>query len=309
MQPRKYEKFLVTGGAGFIGSHLVDYLIGNGARVAVVDDLSTGREENINPRARFYELDASAKELASVFQKEKPEVVYHFAFNTNVPLSIRNPLFDAQSIDCSLNTFVNAVEFGVKKVVMASSSFIYGNTHVLPLTESHPPQPVSPYAISKIASEHYLRFFFHTYGLPVVIFRYGTVYGPRQVGGAMADYIRTIAKDERAAMYGDGNITRDYVFVDDIVAANLKALEVADGHPPLICNIGSNTETTLNSLYSMIATLLGKPENKPVYKPARAGEIIRLVVCYEKANKELGWRPIVDLRQGLKKTLRHYKLM
>ncbi|MDO8664750.1 MAG: NAD-dependent epimerase/dehydratase family protein [Candidatus Liptonbacteria bacterium] len=306
---QKFKKFLVTGGAGFIGSHLIDRLIKEGAEVAVVDNLSTGRKENLNPRAAFYEMDACDESIKSVFEKEKPDVVYALAFNTNVPLSVRDPLFDLQSVTCSLNTFVRAREYGVKKIILASSSFIYGNTDRLPVTEEHLPQPVSPYAIAKIATENYLTFFHKAYGLPMVILRYGTVYGPRQVGGALADYIRKISKGERAEMYGDGNLTRDYVYVDDIVAANLKALDVSDDHPSPIFNLGSNKEITLNALYAMIAKLLNAPDNKPVYRDARPGEMLRFAVSYEKAKRELNWQPTVALPEGLVLILKHDMLI
>lgn len=305
----RFERFLVTGGAGFIGSHLVDRLVSDGAHVAVVDDLSTGRKENLNPVATFYGLDASDDRLADVFEKERPEAVYALAFNTNVPLSVRDPLFDLQSVRCSLNTFVNAHRFGVKKVVLASSSFIYGNTANLPVTEAHLPQPVSPYAISKIASEHYLQFFSQTYGIPMVILRYATVYGPRQVGGAMADYIRKISAGERAEMYGDGGLTRDYVFVDDVVDANIRALQLDDAYPDPIFNIGSNREITLNELYRTIAASLGHPENAPVYRPARSGEMKRFLVSYARAKSELGWEPRTTLDEGLRKIYQHLSLL
>lgn len=303
----KYKKFLITGGAGFIGSHLVDRLIENGAEVVVVDDFSTGRKENLNPKARFYKLDVSDEELGKIFSVEKPDVVYHLAFNTNVPLSVRDPIFDSRSITCSLNVFLNAVEFKVKKMIMASSSFVYGNTGQLPVTEEHPTQPVSPYAISKIAAENYLKFFSREYDLPAVILRYSTVYGPRQVGGAMADYIRKISEGERAEIYGDGNLTRDYVFVDDIVEASLIALDVPHSRDLPVFNLGSAKETTSNKVYTIVAELLGKPDNKPIYLAPRPGEIIRFSVSYTKAKRDLSWEPTVDLKGGLELTLKHYK--
>jgi UDP-glucose 4-epimerase len=301
----KFKKFLVTGGAGFIGGHLVDRLIREGGKVAVIDNLSTGRRENVNPLATFYEMDACDKSIESVFEKEKPDVVYALAFNTDVPLSVRDPLFDLRSVTCSLNTFVRAREFAVKKIVLASTSFIYGNTDHLPVTEDDLPQPVSPYAIAKIAAENYLTFFHKTYGMPMVILRYGTVYGPRQVTGALTDYIRKISKGERAEMYGDGMLTRDYVYVDDIVDANLKALDVPDDHISPVFNLGSNKETTLNEAYALVATLLHKSEDKPIYKDARPGEMLRFAVSYAKAKKELGWQPTVAFADGIALVLKH----
>ncbi|MBI3589600.1 MAG: NAD-dependent epimerase/dehydratase family protein [Candidatus Liptonbacteria bacterium] len=303
------KNIIVTGGAGFIGSRLVGTLVELGASVSIIDDLSTGKKENLHPRARFYHLDMGDEKVSDVFKKEQPDIVYHLAFNTNVPQSVVNPLFDARGISGSLNIFLNAHRSKVKKVVMASSSFVYGNTHSFPLTEQHPTQPISPYAISKIASENYLRFFNQAYNLPFVVLRYATVYGPRQIGGALADYIRKISSHQHAEMYGDGNLTRDYVYVDDVVRANLLVLELDDHHPEPIFNLGSGQEITLNVLYEKIARLLGQPDNHPLYLPQRAGEMLRFVVSHEKAKKEFGWEPQISLDEGILRTLKAYKLI
>lgn len=303
-------RVLVTGGAGFIGSHLVDALIARGARVSILDDLSTGRRENLHPEAAFYPLHTGAGELAEVFRREEPQVVYHLAANTNVPRSVADPLWDCDNVRGGLNLFLRCQEAAVRKVVLASSSFVYGNVEDadLPLTEQQPPQPVSPYAVSKTATENYLRYFHLTYGLPMVIFRYGTTYGPRQTGGALADYIRKIAAGQSAEMYGDGQLTRDYTYVSDIVRANLMALEVeeADGQ---IFNLGSDRETALIDLYAAVARLLGRPDNQPVFLPARPGDIRRFRVSYGKAWRLLGWRPSVALDDGLTDILRHQGLL
>ncbi len=296
-------KILVTGGAGFIGIHLVDALIKKGARVSVIDNLSTGRKENINPKAVFYHMDMNDKKVAEVFKKEKPEIIFHLAHNTNMHKSVEDPIFDAQGIIGSLNFFNLARENYVKKIIMASSAMIYGNypPRLLPVTEEHLFQPDSPYAISKIATENYLRFFNRMYKLPIVILRYPTVYGPRQVGGAMADYIRKIAKGQSGDMFGDGKLTRDYVYVDDIIRANLLALDYKGKE--LVFNLGSSKETTLNNLHQKIARLFNKPNLKPIYHPVRLGEVFRFCVSYKKAEKELGWRPTVSLDEGLQKMI------
>ena len=302
----KGKKVLVTGGAGFIGSHLVDRLIASGAKVSIIDNFSTGQKKNIHPSAKFYHLDMNDSSVLKIFQEEKPEFVYHLAFNTDVPQSVRDPLFDAQGISGSINVFLAAVKVGAKKVVMASSAFVYGNCEPssLPVTEQHQAQPVSPYAISKIASENYLRYFHNAHNLPIVIFRYSTVYGPRQITGALADYIRKISEDKQADMFGDGNLTRDYIHVDDVVRANLLALDVPNNHPEPIFNLGSTRERTLNEVYGTVAKLLGKPENKPKYLPARSGDITRFSVSYEKARHQLGWEPTVSFEKGVEDLLK-----
>ena len=281
-------KILVTGGAGFIGSHLVDALIKKGARVSVIDNLSTGRKENINPKATFYHMDMNDKKVAGIFKKEKPEIVFHFAYNTSIHRSVKDPLFDARSITGSLNVFQSACTSGVKKIIMASSAMVAC-------------QPVSPYAISKLATENYAQFFGRTYGIPVVILRYSTVYGPRQIHGAMADYIRKISIGRGGEMYGDGKLTRDFVYIDDIIRANLLALDYKGKE--LIFNLGSSKETTLNNLHQKIARLFNKPSLKPIYHPVRLGEVFRFCVSYKKAKKELSWQPTVNLDEGLRKTI------
>lgn len=297
-------KILVTGGAGFIGSHLVDALIKKGAKVAIIDNLSTGRRENINPKAFFYKIDMGDKKVAAIFEKEKPEIIFHLAFNTNMHKSVEDPLFDAKGVIGSLNIFNLAHEYKVKKVIMASSAMVYGEypTRFLPVTEKYFPQPITPYAISKIASENYLKFFNRTYGLKIIILRYPTVYGPRQVGGALADYIRKISRGQRGDIYGDGNLTRDYVYVDDIVRANLLALNFDAKKEEPTFNLGSAKETTLNELHQKIADLL-KRRVKPAYHPVRLGEIFRFCVSNKKAGRILHWQPNVSLDEGLNRTV------
>jgi len=227
------EKVLVTGGAGFIGSHIVDLLIKNNYKVVIVDDLSSGREENVNQKARFYKLDITdQKGLAEVFKQEKPDYVCHEAAQISVSFSVRDPLFDAQTnILGSLNLLQCCLlNHQVKGIVFASSGgTIYGEPEHFPITEDYPSKPQSPYGISKVAVEHYLDFYQKNYHLPYVALRYGNVYGPRQdpygEAGVIAIFIEKMLKGEIPTINGDGEYIRDYVYVEDVAQANLLALQ------------------------------------------------------------------------------------
>jgi len=177
----KNKKFLVAGGAGFIGSATVSELIKRGAKVVIVDNLVTGRKENINEKAKFYQINIADPKLENIFKKEKPEIVYNFAFNVLVPKAVENPLIEMDSISGGLNILMNCKKYGVKKIIFSSSGFLYGNTKNLPAKETEPVSPISPYIVSKNAVENYIRFFNKAYGLPYVIFRYAAVYGPGQI--------------------------------------------------------------------------------------------------------------------------------
>lgn len=292
------KKILVTGGAGFIGSHVVDYLIKNGADVFIIDNLSTGRKENINPKARFYEINIADLKIKEIFEKEKPEIVYHFAFNVLVPKSVENPLIDMDSISGSLNILINSQKNGVKKIIFSSSGFIYGNTNNLPAKETEPVSPISPYVVAKYTVENYLKFFHKAYGLQYVIFRNAAVYGPKQITGAMADYIRKLKAGEQAEIWGDGSKTRDYIYIDDVVEANLLALDLPDNFLDPVFNIGSGKETTLNQLYFKIAEILDKRAN-PIYHPDRLGEQMRYCLDNSKIKEALKWSPKYNLDDGL----------
>lgn len=301
----KNKTFLVTGGAGFIGSHTTDALIKREARVVIVDNVVTGRKENLNSKAKFYKLDCVSPRLTAIFKKEKPDFVFHFAFNVLVPKSVDDPLMDAQSIIASLNVIKNSHRFGVKKIIFSSSGFIYGNRAPRPTAETAPLDPVSPYAISKYTVENYLRYYGRTFGLPYVIVRYATVYGPRQVLGAMADYIHRLAVGKQAKMWGDGSKTRDYVFIEDAVKANLAVLALGDDFDEPVFNVGSGRERPLNEVYQMIAKLVGK-EPRPTYLPDRPGEQLGYSLNASKINNALGWRPRVSFANGLKQTVNDY---
>lgn len=299
------KRFLVAGGAGFIGSCIVDELINGGAEVSIIDNLITGRRENLNPRAKFYEMNISDSEIEKVFQAEKPEFIYHLAFNVLVPKSVKNPLLDMDSIAGTINILMNAKKYGVKKVIFSSSGFIYGNNKNLPVKELEPMEPVSPYAIAKDAAENYLKFFNKAYNLPYTTLRYSAVYGTRQVTGAMADYIRKLTANQQAEIWGDGNKTRDYVYIDDVVRANLLAIDLPSDYQNPVFNVGTGIETTLNDLYRKIAELLGKPF-QPIYLPDRKGEQLRYSLDYSKIKKAMGWEPKYSLEEGMKLRLKPF---
>ena len=295
---------LVTGGAGFIGSHLVDRLIGHGASVAVVDNLSTGRKENLHPSATFYEIDTNAPSLPEVFERERPSIVISLAANTNVPKSVADPAFDFRTLSGTLAVIEQARLHGVERFLFASSGFIYGNTASRPIKEDEPFRPISPYAITKRAIEHYLEFYRNVYGLPFVVLRFATVYGPRQVKGAMSDYIDKLSRGLQAEFYGSGEKTRDFVYIEDAIDAFGRCLEIplTDGS---FCffNFGTSVETTLMDLYSRIARLLGRrPE--PVCLPPRPGELEGYSLDFQRARAVLGWTPRHDLESGLRETIR-----
>ncbi|MDP2167672.1 MAG: NAD-dependent epimerase/dehydratase family protein [Thermodesulfovibrionales bacterium] len=298
----KGKKVLVTGGAGFIGSHTVDALVREGANVVVVDNLSSGRRENINPEAAFYEVNIADPEIEIIMEKERPGIICHFAYFVFVPKSVQNPLLDMDCLAGTLRILGKAKDLNVKKVLYSSSGFVYGNNPNLPLKEKEPFSYDTPYAISKEATENYLRFFSKTYGLPYVVLRYATVYGPGQATGAMADYIRKLSSGQQADIWGDGTKTRDYVFIADVVRANLLALTVRSDNPDPVFNISSGVETTLNTLYKKTSDLLGR-KAMPVYHKDRPGEQIRFCLNNSKAKKELGWRPEFSLDEGLKITV------
>ncbi len=300
------KNFLVTGGAGFIGSHTVDALIKQGANVVIIDNLVTGKKENLNPAARFYNLNITNPEVEKVFQKEKPKLIYHFASNVLVPKSVEDPLMDMDSIAGAINIFQNAKKYNVKKIIFSSSAFLYGNTKNLPAKETEPIIPISPYVVSKQTVENYLEFYKRAFSLPYVALRYSTVYGSRQSAGAMADYIRKLSVDKQAEMYGDGEKTRDYICIEDVVRANLLALDVSPDFLNPVFNIGTGIETTLNDLYKKIAEILRK-EAKPIYLPDRPGEQYRYSLDCSKAKKELGWEPMISIEEGLKKRVKYYQ--
>jgi len=306
-------KILVSGGAGFIGSHICDLLVGQGHEVAVVDDLSTGKEINLDPKVKLYKLDIGDQKLAQVFEKEKFDLVCHQAAVTDVRKSVADPISNAQgNILAMLNLLENCRKFNVKKFVFASTGgALYGDTDQLPTKEDHPTKPISPYGINKLCGEMYLRFYNKIYGLPVTILRYSNVYGPRQdrkgEGGVVAVFIRKAMLPDQGEVVinGDGQQTRDFMFVKDVARANVQAL-LDKGEGFNIYNLGTGVETSVNDLFEAIVHELGA-EVKKTHGPTLAGEIQRSCLDNGKIKLALGWVPKYSLEQGVQETIEYFK--
>jgi len=298
-------KVLVTGGAGFIGSHVVDALITAGHRVVVVDDLSTGKKEHLNPKATFYQLDIRSPELEDIFLWEKPDLVNHHAAHVDVRRSVADPHHDAEvNIAGSLNLLENARRHGVSNVVYASTGgAIYGEPEYLPCDEEHPLNPLSPYGVSKLAVEKYLYVYGQTYGLRYTILRYPNVYGPRQdpfgEAGVVAILASRMLRGEEVVINGSGEQVRDFVCVDDIIRANLLAQDRLQGQ---IYNLGTGVGTSINQLFTSMKSLTGYAQD-PVHGPPKAGETLKIYLDATKARSELGWQPEVGLEEGLRATI------
>lgn len=302
-------KILLTGGAGFIGSHIVDALIGQGHRVAVVDNLSTGSLDNVNPAAKFYEMSICDPELSGVFGREKPEIVIHQAAQMVITKSVADPLFDArENILGSLNVIINCAACGVKKIIYASSGgAVYGELKYLPADEKHPINPGSQYGVSKHTVEHYLYLYGIGYGLNYVVLRYSNVYGPRQSpsgeAGVVAIFTVQMLKGEQPTIFGQGDKTRDYIYVSDVVRANLLAMECGSN---TIYNIGTGIETSDRQLFDALAGILDY-SGEPKYEPVRMGEIYHSCLDATRAKKELGWQPQLSLEKGLLQTVSQFR--
>ena len=299
-------KILVTGGAGFIGSHIVDQLIEKGHTVVILDNLVTGKKENINPQAKFIQKDlANYSDVEKVFEEENPEVVYHLAAQIDVRKSVADPVFDAQiNILGSLNLIRLAHKFQVKKIIFSSTGgAIYGETSNRPTPEGEPEFPLSPYGIGKLTTEKYLNFYHKVFGLNYTILRYANVYGPRQnaygEAGVVAIFMQKMKEGFAPVINGEGYQTRDYVYVGDVVRANILALEAMEKVGTY--NIGTGVETSVNELFGAINTLF-EGRFKATYGPGKAGEQLTSSLDHTKAQKELGWEPSFELKNGLKET-------
>lgn len=299
-------KVLVTGGAGFIGSHTVDKLLEQGHVVAVMDNLSTGKKENVNARAAFFHVDIVHDDLKKIFAAERFEYVIHHAAQTAVPRSLDDPGFDCQvNVLGIVNIMEAARQTGVKRVVFSSSAAVYGDVNAVPIAEDACIQPTSFYGLSKLVAENYLRMYQRIFGVEYVILRYANVYGERQgdagEGGVISIFARKFLNDQSIEIFGDGGQTRDFVYVSDVAAANCQALTTSKANA--VYNISTASEISVNSLVELLGKVAGK-DRELHYLPAREGDIYRSSLDNRAAVKDLGWRPGISLADGLATTYR-----
>ncbi|HXH49059.1 MAG TPA: NAD-dependent epimerase/dehydratase family protein [Terriglobia bacterium] len=304
-------KILVTGGAGFIASHVADAYIAEDHDVAILDDMSRGSMANVNPRARFYEGDVRDREfLEHVFSREKPDAVNHHAAQVDVRRGVREPVFDASvNILGSINLLEVAIAHRVSRFLYISSAGAsYGEPEEMPVPEEYPINPFTPYGISKHTVEHYLLMFSSLYDLPYVVLRYGNVYGPRQSSkgeaGVFAVFCEQILAGIRPVIYGDGTKVRDYVYVEDVVKANVLALTRGTGEA---LNIAGGAPTTDYEVFERVRDGLGIQGLEPEYAPRRPGEIERIYLDISKARRLFGWAPRVSLEEGVCRAVQYYQ--
>ncbi len=300
---------LVTGGAGFIGSHVVDALMEAGHRVWIVDDLSSGCLDNVNPAAEFHHLDIRDERVGKLFEAVRFDVVFHLAAQMDLRKSVRDPLFDLQvNINGSVQLLEWCREFGVRRFVFSSTGgAIYGEQDYFPADECHPTRPISPYGVAKLSVERYLYFYYNEYGLNATILRYANVYGPRQnpngEAGVVAIFAGKMLAGEQPFINGDGLQTRDYIFVGDVARLNVMALG-QDGFE--IINAGTGIETDVVTLFDLVAHQVGSGFQR-MHKPPAAGEQRRSVIDSRYALARIGWQPEVTLNEGLRQTVDYFR--
>ncbi len=300
---------IVTGGAGFIGSHITDSYIELGHNVLVIDNLSNGFKKYVNPKAEFSQFDIRDEKINAVIKKFKPEVINHHAAQIDLRKSITNPGFDADvNVLGTINLFECALKNKISKIIFPSSGgSVYGEHKYFPADEEHPVCPFSPYGINKLMIEYYLYYYNYVHGLNYTVLRYANAYGPRQnskgESGVVSIFAGKVLNGKNPLINGDGNQTRDYVYVKDIVNANVLALNDKSSS---VYNIGTSVETTVNYIYNKINEYAGTGF-EPQHGQAKAGEQKRSVLSCEKIKKALGWEPEVNIEQGLKLTFDYFK--
>lgn len=296
---------LVTGGAGFIGSHVADALIEQGYDVHIIDNLSSGVEENIPPGATFHRMDIRSEEVKALFARERFEILVHLAAQMDVRKSVADPQFDAEvNVLGFLNLMQAGLENGLQKVVFSSTGgAIYGEPVYVPQDEAHPLLPLSPYGITKLTTEKYLYYYQQQYGIDFVALRYANVYGPRQnphgEAGVVAIFSQRLLRGEEPVINGDGEQTRDYVYVGDVVRANVAAMRYPGSGT---FNVGTGVETSVNELFRIIRDH-ANPQVEERHGPGKPGEQRRSVLSYSMTERELGWKPEIRLQEGLRRTV------
>ena len=307
-------RILITGGAGFIGSHLADRLIKNGDKVILIDNLSTGKKENINPKAKFYKIDIQSPKISNILKKEKPEILFHLAAQIDVRKSVEDPIKDAKiNILGSLNVIKNFYQESLKntkkpKIIFSSTGgAIYGDAKIIPTPETYPEFPLSPYGICKLTIEKYLNYYWKVFNIPYVALRYANVYGPRQnskgESGVVSIFIDKLFSGENPIINGSGKQTRDFVFIEDIIEANILAMKK---NKVGVYNIGTGKETDINTIFQKLKKITNS-NLKAVHCLEKKGEQKRSCLDYKKAQKELSWKPKYNLDEGLIKTVEWFK--
>lgn len=301
-------KIIVTGGAGFIGSNIVDTLIDLGHQVLIVDNLCTGKQENINKAADFALIDINSPKLVDLFKDFQPDIVIHHAAQVSVNKSLVDPLLDQElNIRGTLNLLQSCVKSGVKKIIYASSAAVYGPPQYLPVNEEHVKVPTSFYGISKYVPESYIKIYSDLYDLDYTILRYANVYGPRQdhlgEGGVISIFINNVLESKSLTIYGDGLQTRDFIFVKDVVSANVAALNAGSRKT---MNISTNYQVSLNELINIISVVTNQTIQS-IYLDSKAGDIKDSCLDNKSVMDELGWMPEYSLEKGLKLTFDYYE--
>ncbi len=302
-------KYLITGGAGFIGSHLVDKLISQNHKVVIIDNLLTGKKENINPSAKFYKYDILDSRIKEVFEKEKPQVVFHFAAHIEARQSAEDPIFDAKTnVLGSLNILENCRNFGIKKIIFSSSGGeVYGDAKIIPTPESYEALPISPYGVAKLTVEKYLYSYLKMYDLNFVALRYGNIYGPRQnpygEAGVIAIFLNKMLNKKQPLIHGNGKQTKDYVFINDVISATISASKKNINGA---INIATGKETSVLEIFNKLKKMTGfKGEKKHVPLPVIGFK--RGALSIKMAKKTINWQPEYNLEKGLQETFHWFK--
>lgn len=302
----KNKTILVTGGAGFIGSHLTDKLIKQGYKVIVIDNLSTGKKENLNSKAKFYKIDICSPKIFQIFKKEKPKTVFHLAALARVPLSVEKPVLTSKvNILGTINVFKAGIEAQANRIIFISSSSVYGNQNKLPFKEDMTPNPVSPYGLQKLSGEQFAKIFSNLYKIPIVSLRYFNVYGPRLDFGSdyslvLGKFLRQKIKAKPLTIFGDGEQTRGFCYIDDVVEGTIKAMTSEKLKGAEVINIGSEKSYSINCLAESIG-------GERQYLPPRQGDMLHTRAEIKLAKKLLDWQPKISFKEGVKKTQKWFQ--